>query len=179
MEQRIAKVNISAAGGSAGAGAKTCKITLPTTWLSVLGVREDSREVILSFDGEKITVSPTLNMEEYAAKKLAMGHQVYSLGYYDGPRLCTLIYADFTDQTLQGENHTDLLVKTAFGRKSLPTWEDFRAFLEERCIPRGRAGLKEYLDDMGLAEYDPLEIIKRTEGRMAEDDQWLKVEVLQ
>lgn len=175
----MAKVNISVAGGSAGVGAKTCKVTLPTTWLSALGVREDSREVVLSFDGEKITVSPALSLEEYAAKKLAMGHHVYSLGYHDGSRLCTLIYADFTDQTLQVENHTDLLVKTAFGKKTLPTWEDFLTFLEERCIPRGRAGLNGYLADMGLTEYDPLEIIKRTEGRMAEDDQWLKVEVLQ
>ena len=179
MEQRSAKINFSTAGGSAGRGAKTCKVTLPTAWLSTMGIREDRREVVLSFDGEKITVSPALGIEEYAAQKRAMGHQVYSLEYYDGLRFCTLIYADFTDQTLRAENHTDLLVKTAFGKKTLPTWEDFRAFLEERCVPRGRAGLKEYLADMGLDEYDPLEIIRRTEGRMAEDDQWLKVEVLQ
>ncbi len=139
MERRSAKVNISAAGGSAGAGAKTCKVTLPTVWLTALGVREERREVVLSFDGGQITISPALSMEEYAARKLTMGHRVYSLGYYDGSRLCTLIYADFTDQTLQVENHTNFLVKTAFGKKTLPTWEDFRAFLEERCIPP-RAG---------------------------------------
>lgn len=179
MERRSAKVNFGAAGGSAGRGAKTCKVTLPNTWLSALGIREDRREVVLSFDGEKVILSPALSMEEYAERKLLLGHQVYSLRYYDGPQLCTLIYADFTDETLQAENYTDFLVKTAFGRKTLPTWEDFRAFLEERCIPRGRVGLKEYLADMGLAKYDPLEIVQRTEGRMAEDDQWLKVEVLQ
>lgn len=179
MEQRSAKINISAAGGNAGVGAKTCKVTLPTTWLSALGIGEARREVVLTFDGEQITISPALNMEEYARKKLVMGHQVYSLEYYDGSLLCTLIYADFTDQTLQAENHTDLLIKTAFGKNALPTWEDLQAFLEERCIPRGRAGLRDYLADIGLSEYDPLEIVKRTEGRMAEDAQWLKVEVLQ
>lgn len=176
MEQRLAKINISAAGGNAGANAKTCKVTLPTTWLSAMGIGEERREVVLSFDGEQITVSPALDMEEYAGKKLAMGHRLYSLRYYDGSRLCTLIYADFTDKTIQVENHTKTLIKTAFGKKAVPTWEDFVAFLEERCIPKGRAGLQDYLADMGLDEYDPLEILKKTKGRMAEDQQWLEIE---
>ena len=38
-----------------------------------------------------------------------------------------------------------------------------------------RAGIREYLEALGLVEYDPLEIIKRTQGRMAEDDQWIEV----
>lgn len=178
MEQRLAKVNISAAGGNAGAGAKTCKVTLPTTWLSALGICKDRREVILSFDGERIVIFPVSSMEEYARKKLAAGHQVYSFRYYDDNQLCTLIYADFTDQTLQVENYTTDLVKTAFGKKALPTWEDLCVFLEERCIPRSRAGVREYLIDIGTNEYDPMEIIKKTQGHMAEDDQWLKVEAL-
>lgn len=178
MEQRLAKVNISAAGGSAGAGAKTCKVTLPTSWLSAMGIGEYHREVILAFDGERIVFSPALSMEEYARKKLVAGHRVYAFHYYDAGRLCTLIYADFTDQTLQVENYTNKLVKTAFGKKTLPTWEDLLAFLEERCIPRGREGLEDYLTDIGTDEYEPLEIIKKTKGRMAEDNQWLEVEVL-
>lgn len=178
MEQRLAKINISAAGGSAGAGAKTCKVTLPTTWLSDLGIGEGRREVILSFDGGQITVSPALSIEEYAKKKLAMGHQLYAFRYYDDSRLCTLIYADFTDKTIQAENYTNTLIKTAFGKKAIPTWEDFAAFLEERCIPKGRAGLQDYLHDIGLDEYDPMEIIKKANGRMAEDRQWLEVEEL-
>lgn len=134
--------------------------------------------MVLAFDGKRIVLSTALNMEEYAAQKRAAEHQVYSFRYYDKNQLCTLIYADFTDQTLQVENYTDKLVKTAFGKKSLPTWEDFLAFLEERCIPRGREGLEDYLTDIGTDEYEPLEIIKKTQGRMAEDDQWLELEVL-
>lgn len=176
MEQRLAKINISAAGGNAGAGAKTCKVTLPITWLSAMGIGEERREVVLSFDGERITVSAALDMEEYAEKKMAMGHQLYSLRYYDGSQLCTLIYADFTDKTIQAENQTKTLIKTAFGKKAIPTWEDFMVFLEERCIPRGREGLQDYLADMGLGEYNPWEILKRTKGRMAEDQQWLEIE---
>lgn len=176
MEQRLAKINISAAGGSAGEGAKTCKVTLPTTWLSNMGIGEERREVVLFFDGEQIVVSPALGMEEYTEKKLAMGHRLYSLRYYDDSEFCTLIYADLTDKTVQAENHTKALIKTAFGKKALPTWEDLMSFLEERCIPRGRAGLQEHLADMGLVEYDPWEILKRTKGRMAEDQQWLEIE---
>lgn len=49
------------------------------------------------------------------------------------------------------------------------------AFLEERCIPRQREGIREYLDALGLDEYDPWEIVKCTQGRMAEDQQWIEV----
>jgi hypothetical protein len=31
---------------------------------------------------------------------------------------------------------------------------------------------------LGLDEYDPLAIIEKTGGRMAEDQQWLTIEVL-
>ena len=41
----------------------------------------------------------------------------------------------------------------------LPDWKDFQNFLAECCIPRQRAGLREYLEALGLAEYDPLAII--------------------
>ncbi len=48
--------------------------------------------------------------------------------------------------------------------------------MESRCIPRTRAGLREYLETIGVDRYDPLEIIRKTQGRMAEDDLWLTVE---
>ena len=67
------------------------------------------------------------------------------------------------------------LLRTAFGNNLRPSWADFQAFLEERCIPRQRAGLREYLEAIGVAEYDPLQIIRKTQGRMAEDQQWLEV----
>ena len=55
---------------------------------------------------------------------------------------------------------------------------DYEVFLAERCVPRARAGLREYLEAIGVSEYDPLAIIRKTAGRMAEDDQWLTVEEL-
>lgn len=45
----------------------------------------------------------------------------------------------------------------------------------EYILQRQREGIREYLDVLGLDEYDPWEIVKRTQGRMAEDEQWIEV----
>lgn len=178
MERRLAKVNISAAGGTAAAGAKTCKVTLPTAWLNAMGVDEKRREVTLTFDGTQIRLTRRLSGAEFAAQKKAAGHDVRLLRFYDEHILCTVIFADFTDRTLEAENHIADPVKTAFGRNAVPSWTDFQAFLEDRCVPRRRSGLREYLESIGVDEYDPLAIIGKTAGRMAEDRQWLEVEAV-
>ncbi len=100
------------------------------------------------------------------------------LAFFDRDTLCTTIYADFSHKTLQAINHVANPIKTAFGNNLHPSWEDFQDFLRERCIPEERAGLREYLETMGLYEYDPLAIIQKTQGRMAEDSQWIKMEAL-
>jgi len=105
-------------------------------------------------------------------------HDMRLIEFFDDDKLCTTIHADFTDETLMVENYVDNPVKTAFGNNALPTWEDFHAFLEERCIPRERAGLQEYLKVICVGEYNPIEIIGKTGGCMAEDNQWLKIEAL-
>ena len=178
MERRIAKMNISFAGGTASSGSKTCKVTLPTSWVEAMEIDESHRELELVFDGTSITLSRRLSGPEFAARQLATGHEVRVLRLYDGDTLCSTVYADFIGQTLAVENQPVPLVKTAFGNNPLPAWEDFQQFLEERCIPRQRAGLREYLETLGLDEYDPLAIIEKTGGRMAEDQQWLTIEVL-
>ena len=175
MEKRVAKVNISPAGGTAAKGAKTYKVTLPNSWMSALGIGKGHRELELAFDGEKIILSPSLTGEEFAARKLEQNHDVRLFRFFDGDSLCTTIYADFTDETLAADNYVKDPVKTAFGNNARPTWEDFQMFLEERCMPRQRAGLREYLEAIGVGEYDPLEIIRKTAGRMAEDSQWLEL----
>ena len=178
MKKRIAKVNISSAGGTASKTAKTFKVTLPNAWMAALGIDDGCRELELDFDGKQIIISRCLSGKEFAARSLERGNDVRLLRFFDGDRLCTTIYADFTDEKLTAENHVIDPVKTAFGNKGLPAWEDFKVFLEDRCIPRQRAGLREYLEAIGVGEYDPAEIIKKTAGRMAEDNQWLEMEAL-
>ena len=178
LERRIAKVNIGAAGGTAVKGAKTCKVTLPNSWLDEMGVGAGRREVELAFDGNQIVISRYLAGAEFVAHKLEQGHDVRRLRYYDRDVLCTTIYADFSDKTLTAENHVGDPVKTAFGNNALPGWDDMLKFLEDRCIPRGRDGLREYLETIGVSDYDPLEIISKTAGRMAEDNQWMEMEAI-
>lgn len=178
MEIRTGNIIVGAVGGTAGKGAKTYKVSIPSSWISAIGVSNSQREVELQFDGQQIVIKKKLSAREFAEQKQALQHEVKCLKYYNDAILCTVIYADFTDQTLAAENHIDALVKTAFGKNKLPTWDDFTAFLEERCLPRQREGLQSYLESLGLDHYDPLDIIQRTGGRMAEDQQWLSVEDL-
>ena len=178
MEQRQGNIIIHASGGTSGKGAQTYKLALPSSWAKQIGITGQERSVELSFDGTAITIRKRLNMDELLTQKHAEGHTLLKLSYYNGDTLCTTILADPNDQTLCFENYTDRVLKTAFGNNHAPTWADFQFFLAERCIPRTRGGLREYLETIGVEEYDPLEIIRKTEGRMAEDQQWIRVEVL-
>jgi len=178
MDKRKAKVNISHAGGTAAQGARTFKVTLPNTWMDDMNINMEARELELTYDGKQIIINKCVEGEEFALLKKEQAHDVRLFYYYDNNLLCTEIYADFTDKTLSVKNYSTDPVKTAFGKKTLPSWNDLQTFLEERCIPRDRAGLQEYLEIYGLFEYDPLEIIKKTSGRMAEDDHWLEMKVI-
>ena len=178
METRFGKISASKAGGTAGKGSKTYKLSLPSAWVSAMGLAGDGGRVVLSFDGKSITLCPEQSIEQYRKARLAQEHQLLEIRYYNDDMLCTLICADQTAKDLCVENYTDNLVKTAFGKNLFPSWADLEAFIEERCIPRQRAGLREYLEALGLEEYDSLAIIQKTKGHMAEDDQWMEVEYI-
>jgi len=90
-------------------------------------------------------------------------------------KLCTKILINFKDKHIRIINETNDLIHRAFGILKEPTWEDFEYFLEDRCFPRTRAHLRLILDDLGLDCYDPLQIIEKTHGRMAEDFQWIQI----
>ena len=178
MERRLGKLIIHASGGTAAKGANTYKLTVPSAWVKEMGINELDREVALSFDGSTITVTKRLSVDAFISAKREQGHMLTKLSYFDRDELCTTIIADHTERVLCVENHTDRVIKTAFGNNLVPVWEDLRYFLESRCIPRTRAGLREYLETIGVEAYDPMDIIQKTEGRMAEDEQWLRIEVL-
>jgi len=147
-------------------------------WMETMGIAKGQRELELFFDGTKITLSRRLSGPEFVERQRADDHEIRVLRLYDSDALCSTIYADFTERMVAVENQAVLPIKTAFGSNLLPTWEDFQAFLAERCVPRQRAGLRDYLEALGLEEYDPLLVIEKTGGRMAEDQQWLTIEVL-
>lgn len=113
----------------------------------------------------------------FEAKARAAGHKLWRFTYYDADRLCSVVLADEDARTVCVENYVTDLVVTAFGVNLTPTWDDLLEFLEDRCMPRTRAGLRSYLDAIGVDEYDVFAIVQKTGGRMAEDYQWMEVEV--
>lgn len=178
METRLVKLSAGHSGGTASAKSRNYKISLPTTWVEQLGVNEKKRDLEISFDGDRIIITPHLSLEELISRAVNQGHKLYKFSFFDRDKLCTRIYADFTEKRLRAENFTDNFVKTAFGNNEFPSWEDFLEFLEERCIPKSRSGLREYLEVIGADSSDPLDILPITQGKMAEDDQRLIMEVL-
>lgn len=97
------------------------------------------------------------------------------MDYMFRDELCTVILIDFTEQKILIKNETDELIHRAFGVLKHPVWKDFQEFLEERCFPRSREGMRVVLRSLGLDFYDPLAIIEKTAGRMAEDFQWIRM----
>lgn len=87
---------------------------------------------------------------------------------------CTVIDVDFLNQKIMIQNKTKDMLRRAFGVTEVPTWNDFNEFLKERCFPATRGNAKDILKQLQLTSYDPLQIIEKTKGRMAEDDMWLK-----
>lgn len=177
MEKRIVNVIIQAPGGTAAKNSSTYKLSLPSSWVKEMGISEENRQVEMKFDGTSITITKKLDMKDFVQSAKKSGREILVLFYYDDKTLCTKIAADYTEKSICVENFVPNVLRTAFGNNEEPTWEDYLLFLEERCIPKSRAGLRQYLDEIGVDEYDPLEIIKKTSGRMAEDQQWIKVEV--
>lgn len=87
---------------------------------------------------------------------------------------CTTIDVDFLDKKISIQNKTDDIFHRAFGIIEHPTWEDFEDFLKYRCVPETRNNIKNILQNLDIDSYDPLQIVEKTQGRLTDDDMWLK-----
>ena len=112
-------------------------------------------------------VSKYLNQAPDAGYTMRM-----TLMYQNKP--CTAIDVNFLQNKIRIQNYTKDILHSAFGVKENPTWEDFNVFLQDRCFPKTRGNIKTVLAELGLQDYDPLQIVEKTNGRTAEDDLWLK-----
>ena len=178
MEERRASIHINKAGGTASEGSKNYKISLPSSWIKALGIDEENKEVALLFDGEAITIrkNAKTNYDSFRINAVKKGHSFAVLYFYNKNKLCTKICADYTSKMLAVENMTEDVLLTAFGVEKSPSWAQYEAFLCDRCIPKERDGIKLYLRQLGIDKYDPLDIIRKTKGKMAEDDFWINIE---
>lgn len=98
------------------------------------------------------------------------------LWYMHNQDVCTLIEVDEASRQVHIKNYTEKLMFRAFGVNEKPDYEAYLEFLESRCFPRSRDKMKLILKDLDLPFYDPFLIIEKTEGKMAEDNFWIKIE---
>lgn len=124
------------------------------------------------------TMSRYLNEQRAKTQTRLKDGYVLRLEYMYQEKVCSVIWVDFQGRKVMVENRTDDILHRAFGVKVKPEWEDFEYFLESRCVPASRAHIQDILKDLGLDFYDPLAIIEKTEGRMAEDRQWIRMQYL-
>jgi len=119
-------------------------------------------------------------LEEYPEweQELQVPEKTYPmrLWYMNGNTVCTVIDVDEQRQRVRIYNYTRDLLYRAFGKIEKPTFQEYEEFLESRCFPRERDKMKLVLRDLDLPFYDPLMIIEKTEGRMAEDHFWIRIE---
>ena len=57
METRTARLSVGHSGGTAGAGSRNYKVTLPTKWIERLGLGVNNREMELALDGDRIIIT--------------------------------------------------------------------------------------------------------------------------
>lgn len=91
-------------------------------------------------------------------------------------QLCTLIDVDEINEKVAIINYNNNIFFRAFGANATPNYAEYQEFIESRCFPRTRDKLKLILKDLNIPFYDPIMIIEKTQGRMAEDDFWIKLE---
>ena len=98
------------------------------------------------------------------------------LWYMHNETVCTIIDVNELKQDIHITNYTDNVMFRAFGVEEQPDYNMYLEFLESRCFPRSRDKMKLVLKDLDLPFYDPFMIIEKTEGRMAEDEFWIRIE---
>lgn len=98
------------------------------------------------------------------------------LWYMHEQKVCSIIDVNEMSKQIKVTNYVDNPMFRAFGNVEEPDYNMYQEFLESRCFPKSRDKMKLVLADLALPFYDPFLIIERTEGRMAEDNFWIRIE---
>lgn len=128
--------------------------------------------------GPIVTLVKLLGEYPQSSDELKIPPKAYPmrLWYMCENEVCTIIDVDEVKRRVRIYNYTRQLMFRAFGREEKPTFEQYEEFLESRCFPRTRDKMKLILRDLDLPFYDPLLIVEKTQGRMAEDNFWIRIE---
>ena len=90
--------------------------------------------------------------------------------------VCTILDVDEMERKVEVHNYITNPLYRALGVNTEPSFEEYEEFLKSRCFPETRDKLKLELKKLDLPFYDPIMIIEKTQGRMADDDFWIKIE---
>lgn len=129
-------------------------------------------------NGPITTVYYLLNRNLTLVNDLEVPEKKYALRlkYYFRKQLCTVIDVDERNRLVKVYNFQTELIYLAFGYNTEPTFADYEEFLASRCVPVERDKMKLVLRELNVPFYDPMLIIEKTDGRMAEDEFWIKIE---
>lgn len=87
--------------------------------------------------------------------------------------LCTSVKANFTTGVVERVDYVNEPILTVFGKLE-PNIDNLLLFFQERVFPDTRPDTYDMLEFMGLKEYNPLDICKKTHGKCWEDEMWIR-----
>ena len=96
--------------------------------------------------------------------------------YLERDKVTADVEVDYAARSVRYQPYSDDIYALPFGVKTSPNIADFSRFLESRCFPGDRRNCKQLLEDLGLDEYIPLDIVRKTHGRQLEDYCWIRFE---
>lgn len=126
-----------------------------------------TKEIAEHFGVSRQTISKYLN-------KPLTDDYVMRIDFMYKQKICTEIYVDYAHEKIEIINRTNDIMKRAFGINEKPVWQDFEEFLSDRCLPKTRVMCRTILSRIGIDSYDTFQIIEKTKGRTAEDNQYLR-----
>ena len=143
-----------------------------------------SKPTVVRMEASEDPITGPVVLAVYALKEDALKRKIVlpdmkyrlRLTYIFRQSICTIIEVDEMNEKVEIINYDSNIMFQAFGANKKPTFEDYKDFLESRCFPQTRDKMKIQLELLDLPFYDPLMIIEKTAGRMAEDEFWLKIE---
>lgn len=168
-----------------GEDIKTCRKKLGLTQAEFARLVNVSKKTIERWEsgtspvsGPIVMLTKILNEYPQIPERYSIPEKKYPmrLWYMYRNEICTVIDVEEPTRKIEVYNYTNYPLMRAFGKVEKPTFEQYEEFLESRCFPRTRDKMKLILKELDLPFYDPLMIIEKTEGHMAEDNFWIKIE---
>lgn len=139
----------------------------------MLAMKQDGKSITAIADFYHVSRQTIYNQINQAQHFSRDPDQTLRMCYMYRDHLCTTIDVDFRHERIAIQNYTDQIPLRAFGIVTQPSWKDFEWFLEDRCFPSTRDHAKDILKELDVPFYDPLLIIEKTRGIMAEDQNWI------